>query len=90
MRELHCVYVCDTVCACALWSRHQVFVIFETEEGAKAALLALAGCLFLDRIVVCTFSTQEALEAAIEKNAIMPETMYPNLATSLIAAPTYT
>ena len=83
-----CTY--DTVCACALGSRHQVFVIFETEEGAKAALLALAGCLFLDRIVVCTFSTQEALEAAIEKNAIMPETMYPNLATSLIAAPTYT
>ncbi len=67
----------------------QVFVIFETEEGAKAALLALAGCLFLDRIVVCTFSTQDALDAAIEKNAIMPETLYPNLATSLIAAPTY-
>ena len=78
---------------CVLWSGPiavQVYVVFESEDGALAALTALVGCLFLDRVVVATFCSQDQLDTAIEKNAEMPESMYPNLTSSLVALPSYT
>ena len=64
--------------------------MFEDAEAAKTALMEIAGHLFLDRVVVATFCTQDQLDSAIERNAIMPEVMYPNLNTALVATPTFT
>ena len=58
--------------------------MFDNEDAAQSALMALAGRLFLDRVVVGTFATQDQLDSAIERAAELPPSEFPNLTTALV------
>jgi hypothetical protein len=73
-----------------LWGLLQVYVVFDGEEAAKAALGALAGCAFMGRIVVGTFVTQDVLDGALERVAATMPSLFPNLHTSLVTTPSFT
>ena len=63
----------------------QVFVVFESTEGAQAALLALAGCTFKDRVICATFSSKELMDYAIQRNAGLIPTYFDKSSAIVLA-----